>query len=151
MNNKQTSALKQFHASIEALRDAGIIRSHRYLGDIGEFLCATKYNIKLADNRRERFYDGRRESVLVQIKYHGGKSTTVNLGDPNSYGEVYLVLGPESGFRPQAEMAEFLIYRWDSAKVREIPTTSGKRNMTKERLSNLTPDRINLADFEEIE
>lgn len=52
MTREQRAAIQAFHASVESLRAAGVARSHRYLGDIAEFLCADKLQIDLAGNLR---------------------------------------------------------------------------------------------------
>lgn len=125
MKELQRLALVGFRSSIEKLKAAGVIRSDRYLGDIAEFLCADAYGIDLATNLRQAGHDGLRQDLRVQIKYGGGKKTNVDLGDPSTYDEVYVVLGRDSVVRTYAHMADFLVYRLTAEEVRNIGTTLG--------------------------
>jgi len=120
--------------AIARLRDEGIVRSHRYLGDLGEFLCADAFGIDLARNLRQVGHDGQREDLRAQIKYHGGKTTTVNLGDPDRYDEVFVVLGPDSVLRPDGHPEEFLVYLLTAAEVRAFESENGNYFCTERRL-----------------
>lgn len=53
MTPAQQQAITGFIVAVDTLRNAGIIRSHRYLGDIGEFLCADAFGINLSTNLRQ--------------------------------------------------------------------------------------------------
>lgn len=123
MNQRQQIAISGFAASIKELKDAGVIRSHRYLGDLAEFLCADAFSIDLVTNLRQTGHDGIREQLRVQIKYGGGTKTNVDLGDPESYEEVYVVLGKESVVRSYPHDADFLIYKLTSEEVFAIGQT----------------------------
>lgn len=90
MNPRQTLALRSFALAVKELRDAEVTRSHRYLGDIAEFLCADAFGINLATDLRQVGHDGIRENLKVQIKYNGSEKTNVDLGDPRHYDEVYI-------------------------------------------------------------
>jgi hypothetical protein len=136
MNQKQQRALSLFQEAITAMTQTGILRSHRYLGDIGEFLCATEFGIDLVTNLRETGHDGFLESRRVQVKYHGGKSTTVNLGKPTDYEEVFVVLGPDSVMRPTDQSAHFLVYRVSASDVSAFVSPKGKHFCTKHRLKS---------------
>jgi hypothetical protein len=127
------------------LRDSGIIRSHRYLGDIAEFLCADKFGVNLATNLRQLGHDGLLKTKRVQIKYHGGKSTTVDLGDPENYDEVFVVLWPDSIFRPKDKPKKFLIYRLSASQARNFESKATSYYCTANRLNGYYVDSI---DFE---
>lgn len=127
MNERQQRALLRFNSSIEELKSASVIRSDRYLGDIAEFLCADAYGIDLATNQRQAGHDGFRQDLKVQIKYGGGKKTNMDLGDPSTYDEVYVVLGKGSIVRKHVHPADFLVYRLTAEEVRNIGTTPGGR------------------------
>ncbi|WP_198411347.1 DUF6998 domain-containing protein [Marinimicrobium alkaliphilum] len=144
MNPEQAEAIKDFKAAVQKLKRAGVVRSDRILGDIGEFLCASHFGIELESNLREQGHDGRLNSALVQIKYHGGKSTTVNLGDPSRYEEAFVVLGPESVLRPEHEESEYIVYRLDSKSVARCETSNGNHHCTKARLPTEPSARITL-------
>jgi hypothetical protein len=44
--------LVNFFDAIKMLRDSNIIRSDRYLGDIGEYICQKLYGMTLNDSGR---------------------------------------------------------------------------------------------------
>lgn len=119
MNQTQREALSKFSSAIHELKTSGVIRSHRYLGDIAEFLCADEFGISLEKNLREIGHDGVINESKVQIKYGGGKTTNINLGNPDTYDEVLVVLGKESVIRTHVSNADFLIYRMTADEVRE--------------------------------
>jgi hypothetical protein len=125
MDERQQRALIRFNNSIRELKAAGVIRSDRYLGDIAEFLCADAFGIDLATNQRQAGHDGFRQNMKVQIKYGGGKKTNMDLGDPSTYDEVYVVLGKDSVVRKHVHPADFLVYRLTADEVRNIGTTPG--------------------------
>ena len=134
MNNTQRRAIRNFFAAINELRETEVIRSHRYLGDLGEFLCADAFGIDLAQNLRQVGHDGMREDLRVQIKYNGGSKTNIDLGDPAEYDEVYVVLGVESVARPIAHLADYLIYVLSSEEVFAMRTPKGKYSCGKRQL-----------------
>jgi hypothetical protein len=74
------------------------------------------------------------------VKYHGGKSTTADLGDPKTYDEVYLVLGPESVLRAKGDLNDFLVYKFSSQGAKKRRTQGGKFQISKGRLP-LKPTR----------
>lgn len=127
------------------LRDTGVIRSDRYLGNIAEFLCSDYFGIRLTENLREPGRDGHLHGAAVQIKYHGRSSTTVDLGDPDVYSAIFIVLGPESQMRPEGETDEFLVYRLDSEEVKSFRTKRGKHYCTRNRLPASPATRLNLV------
>ena len=137
MDTRQKEAIARFSASIKELREAGVIRSHRYLGDLGEFLCADAFGIDLAKNLREVGHDGLREKLKVQIKYNGGAKTNIDLGDPAEYEEVYIVLGKNSVARPTEHPADYLVYVLSSAEVHAMRTPKGKYSCGKGQLPAL--------------
>lgn len=110
MDQSQKDAIVQFAKSIDDLKKTGVIRSHRYLGDIGEFLCADAFGINLANNLREVNIDGTRGQRTVQIKYNGGQRTNIDAGDPTSYDELYVVIGNNSVMYPKSSEGDYLIY-----------------------------------------
>lgn len=126
MNERQLLAIQNFAACVSELRAAEVIRSHRYLGDIAEFLCAAVCGIDLSKNLREVGHDGLRGNVKVQIKYNGGEKRNVDLGDPSSYEEIYIVLGKASYLRTTSHKEDFLVYRLSSEEVHIMRTKSGR-------------------------
>ena len=95
----QKRALKQFYDAVDKLKRLRIIRSDKYLGDIAEFLCDVALGVVLAESGRHPGYDGLIEKSKIQVKYSGGKSNTVDCGDPAKYEILFIVLGKKSKLR----------------------------------------------------
>jgi len=147
MNQRQRLAITSFAASIKELKDAGVIRSHRYLGDLAEFLCADAFSIDLATNLRQAGHDGTREQLRAQIKYGGGSKTNMDLGDPSTYEEVYIVLGKESVVRSYPHDADFLIYKLTNDEVIAMgQTMKGKYSCGVTRFRRPPDHAISLSD-----
>lgn len=140
MNQQQQLALSNFRAAIKELKDVGVIRSDRYLGDIAEFLCADAFEIDLAENLRQIGHDGMRQDLKVQIKYGGGKKTNIDLGDPSTYDEVYVVLGKDSIVRKHQGEADFFIYKLTANEVIKIGQTNKSKYSCGSSLFNKEPD-----------
>jgi len=104
-------AIEQFHAAIAALKKLRVIRSDKYLGDIAEYLCSKHFDMVLSGDQRQEGWDAVKDGVRFQIKYNGAKTTNINIGNPEKYDFVIIVLGPESCLRPKdAGQNTFLIY-----------------------------------------
>lgn len=145
MTPRQLAALKQFAAVVKELRDSGVIRSHRYLGDIAEFVCSRTHNVVLEENLRAPGHDGVRRGNRVQVKYGGGSKTNVSLGNPETYEEILVVLGPDSVLRDKDEKADLLIYTLTAEDVRACaPGPLGTFSCGKRALKKKVPERISL-------
>lgn len=141
MNQEQRKALVKFGSAVQELMNCGVIRSHRYLGDIAEFLCADEFGINLESNLREVGHDGVLNNSRVQIKFGGGKKTNVDLGNPEAYDELLIVLGKESVVRTYTSDADFLVYRMTASEVRALGTTkAGKYSCGSSQFAG-EPDR----------
>lgn len=141
MEQHQRAALKKFAEAVAELKDSGVIRSDRYLGDVAEFLCADAFGIQLEENLREGGHDGRRGDLKVQIKYGGGKKTNMDLGNPDAYDELYAVLGSGSVVRSRNFDGDFLVYRLTSDEVRKLKNPSGRFSCGASRFAR-DPDHI---------
>lgn len=127
-NNKLTAEQKRllrgFFQSMSDLVEANIVRSDKILGDIGEWLCTQCFGISLCQSGRHPGFDGLIVGKRVQIKTHNSpEGTNLSVGDPNSYDELMIVIGPRSRLRPQLKdisSNSFLIYRFTSDKVRSL-------------------------------
>lgn len=126
MNDAQHDTITQFFAAVEELKRVGVARTDRYLGDIGEFLCSDALAMTLTKSAREKGYDGHISGEKVQVKYHGGKSTTVDCGDPSAYARLLVVIGPKSVLRPKGAQGRFLIYQLTPQEVRRLKKGNGK-------------------------
>ena len=82
-----------------------------------------------------------RGDVKVQVKYGGGKKTNVDLGNPEEYEEIYIVLGRESVVRPTGYEADFVVYKLTSEAVRGMRTRKGAYSCGGSPLSR-TPDLV---------
>lgn len=149
MNQEQRIALLKFGSAIQELMDCGVIRSHRYLGDIAEFLCADEFGVVLENNLREVGHDGVVNESRVQIKFGGGKKTNIDLGNPASYDEVLVVLGKESVVRTHVSNADFLVYRLTADEVRALGTTrNGKYSCGSAQFAKLPDREVSLVSKE---
>ncbi len=52
-------AIKEFAITYQSLKDSGIIRSSRVVGDIGEFFASKKLNLILSENKNEKGIDAK--------------------------------------------------------------------------------------------
>lgn len=148
MNSRQRDALFAFSQVIAELRAAGVIRSHRYLGDIAEFVCTHAKSLVLEAILRAPGYDGMLGDKRIQVKYGGSTKTNVALGNPNVYDEILVVLGPESVLREKAEKADFLIYTLTADEVRKCnPCDNGTFSSGKGGWKEKTPIRVSLKSL----
>ena len=135
MTEKQVDAIGEFFAAADKLKEFGIIRSDRYLGDIAEFICASSFGMVMAASGREPGHDGLIQDKRIQVKFHGGTSNTVDCGNPDNYDELIVVLGPRSKLRPVGAASTFLIYRISSDLVKnKEPHNDKKRRYSKQQL-----------------
>ncbi|MDF3554658.1 hypothetical protein COM99_26450 [Bacillus cereus] len=112
--------LKSFFKVIKELRESNIIRSDRYLGDIGEHMCQELYGLELNKSGREKGYDGVLNNKKYEVKFHNSlKRTNIYLGNPDIYDILLIVLGPESILRPKSEKDSFLIYKIESEYIKK--------------------------------
>lgn len=94
MTPEQESAIARFFEAVERLEELDVIRSSRFLGDIGEFLCADTFGTVLADELRLPGYDGTHEGKRVQVKFNNSPTgNNINVGDPDKYEELVVILG----------------------------------------------------------
>lgn len=104
--------LKNFFKAIQDLRESNIIRSDRYLGDIGEKICETLYGFTLNQSAREEGYDGVLDNQRYEVKFHNSMTrTNIYLGNPELYDFLLVVLGSDSLLRPEGYEETFLIYK----------------------------------------
>lgn len=122
MENEQIGALNEFLGAVKKLRDCGVIRSEKYLGDIAEFIVQEKFSVKLCKNQRENGYDGLdTKNKKVQIKSHNAPIGTniqigaVGEGKKRKYDDLYIVLGPESCLK-QCSRAVYEVYVFNDYK-----------------------------------
>lgn len=137
MTEEQLNAITDFFDIASQLQELNIIRSSRYLGDIGEFLCKEKFDLKLEDDLRAEGHDAIDEGGRIQIKFNNSeKGNNVNVGDPYKYERLIVVIGPSSKLREEGHSHnEFRLYSFESSIVKKWKSTSGKYYCAKTKLT----------------
>jgi hypothetical protein len=119
MGPEVLNAMKNFFDSIEKLKDLGVFRSEKFLGDIGEFIIQKLDNVKLCTNQKQSDIDGYLDGKPIQIKSHwGSERKNVNFGHPDKYEILFVVLGPKSRMRNACYTDNFLIYKFSSEEIK---------------------------------
>ncbi|TMN21898.1 DUF6998 domain-containing protein [Lentibacillus cibarius] len=141
----EKDAIISFFKSVKELREKGVVRSDKYLGDIGEYICQQKYGIELCQSGRQKGYDGIKGGKKYQIKFHNSaKRTNEYFGDPDEYDLVLLVVGPSSLLRNDQHYNKFHIYEINSEYVKENFRQKSGYCCGKEKLSKMDYDVIAL-------
>lgn len=136
-------AISAFFDSVNELRKLGVIRSDKYLGDLAEYICAHFYEIELASSGRQAGHDGVDCDGYVQVKYHGSCTrTNIDLGDPDMYDYVLVVLGKTSLLRSNMYTGDFLVYRMSSNSVRQYRNEAKGTYSCGKKPFERTPDKI---------
>lgn len=137
MTPSQQSAIAGFFASVLQLEAVGVIRSSRFLGDIGEFLCKEAFDVTLASQLRQAGHDGMDKSGRVQIKFNNStEGNNINVGDPKGYETLVIVVGPQSKLREDDHGPhEFRLYRYSNEDVLAWKSKSNRYYCAKERLA----------------
>lgn len=120
MTNQQDRAIINFFKAVSDLQKVQVSRSSRYLGDIGEFLCGQAFpKLVLSFQLREPGYDAILDGKKVQIKFHNSPTrTNIDIGDPNKYDVLLVVIGPESRLKGAAHLpSEFRIYSYSKKNI----------------------------------
>ncbi|WP_419692474.1 hypothetical protein ACN262_23355 [Burkholderia gladioli] len=131
----QEKAIDAFFSAVDDLKQLGVVRSGKYLGDIAEFLCCNFLKMELAESKKQEGHDGIIQGLRCQVKFSGGTSTTVDLGNPGAYDRLIVVLGPDSALRPTDVSGRWIIYNIPSEVVlRKKPHQDGIRRYTKKQL-----------------
>ncbi|EIF6158341.1 hypothetical protein ACV3MX_07495 [Clostridium perfringens] len=141
--NDDYKAIKAFFDATELLKERGIIKSNRYLGDIGEYISSNLDLLKLCDSLRNKGFDGLDcDGRKVEVKSHNAKKgTNIQMdkyyknGNIPEFDVLLVVIGPESNIRPDKYIGQnnFLIYKIERYE-------SG--NIAKKTLSGLEPYEI---------
>lgn len=121
MSPEQRVAIAEFFEAVQQLEELKVIRSSRFLGDLGEFLCADSLGIALVHELRLPGHDGTHEGKRVQVKFNNSAAANnINVGNPEQYDELIVVLGPKSKLRePDHKSGEFRFYRFSSEAVKQ--------------------------------
>jgi len=122
MTEEQKEAIQNFFKSLKVLRRIDVVRSDVILGDIGEFLCTAAFpGLQLVPEKTKEGYDAYFNKKKVQIKYsnsHDAKN--IDLGKPEKYQELIVVLGKNSAHRMAGEPdVDYIFYRYSNSEVIE--------------------------------
>lgn len=131
ITDEQMCAIGEFYSAADRLRELGVTRSDRYLGDIAEFIAQETFGMELASNCREQGYDGHINGKKVEVKYNGGKSKNIVAGNPETYIELVVILGPKSVMRDHSFSEDYVIYRIPSADIVKKPHGDGVLRLAK--------------------
>jgi hypothetical protein len=132
MTDEQISAIGEFFTATDRLKKLEIIRSDRYLGDIAEFIAKARLGMAMTSSLREPGHDGYIDGKKVQVKFNGGKSITIDVGDPTAYDDLIVILGPNSVMRAADLSEPYVVYRIPSEVVkRKRPHRDGKLRLAK--------------------
>lgn len=137
----QAAAITAFMAAAAKLRLMRVIRSDRFLGDIGEFLAASEFGLQLAKSPRQEGHDTEGETDRVQIKFHNSPTrTNIDLGKPTKYDKVVIVIGPDSRLHPGGENhGKYCFYEFSALHVQQ--NFSAKRAYSCGKLALLAPTK----------
>jgi hypothetical protein len=113
MNQAKKDSIRIFFETVQNLKDEKIIRSSKYSGDIGEYICQELYGLNLSVNQREVGYDALdSNNTKYQIKVNNSvQKTNQDIGNISSYDRLLLLVTNESRmFDKRYENAFMLIY-----------------------------------------
>lgn len=136
MTLDQESAIAAFFEAVSHLEELEVIRSSRFLGDIGEFLCSRAFEAQLVPQLRQPGHDGVIGTDRVQIKFNNStKGNNIDVGDPKDYELLVIVIGPRSKLREADHgPSEFRLYRFTNTEVPKWQAPSGSFYCAKKRL-----------------
>ncbi|MHB9955740.1 DUF6998 domain-containing protein [Vibrio campbellii] len=140
MTDDQLKAITEFFDIATKLEELEVIRSSRYLGDIGEFLCKEKFDIDLEEGLRSEGHDATDENGRIQIKFSNSvKGNNINVGVPTKYERLIIVVGPNSKLKESDHSAnEFRLYSFPSSVVKTWKSPSGNYYCAKTKLKKCT-------------
>jgi hypothetical protein len=135
--DEQDAAISDFFSAVQKLQSLGVIRSNKHIADIAEFICCEFLGMTLVKSGSQSGFDGWINGEKCQVKYSGGKSTTIDLGNPDEYEHLFIVLGPGSALRPKNKVERWLVYSISSEVVKQVmPHTDNMRRYTRNQLDD---------------
>lgn len=125
ITSDQAEAIANFMIAVAKLRETEVIKSDRFLGDIGEFLASSVFGVVLAKSLRQRGHDTEGEEDRVQIKFHNSPTrTNIDLGSPDAYDRAIVVIGPDSLLHPGGTLKGcYCFYEFSATHVRNTFST----------------------------
>lgn len=123
-----------------------MIRSDKILGDLAEWICTQRYGLVLATSGRHPGFDGVIGDRKVQVKSHNSPmGTNLNVGNPDQYDELIVLIGPRSRLRVGPTGQTFHAYRFSADYVNANFRRASGCYCAKGGLTNTPYDVINLA------
>lgn len=137
MSPEQAAAIVSFFSAVERLQSLEVIRSSRYLGDIGEFLCHATDGTVLVPQLRNPGFDGMSGDARVQIKFNNSPTgNNIDVGDPSGYDILVIIVGPQSKLRElDHRKDEYRHYRFLNSEVESWKSLSGRFYCARARLA----------------
>jgi hypothetical protein len=150
MNNNQGALIEQFFEIVQKLKHSNIIRSERYLGDIGEYIASNIFNVILSNNKREELIDGKINEQTVQIKFNNSPTkTNINVGQARNYDILILILSKSSLHFPVNCKSDFVAYFVQQEIILQKFSKTAKNTFscTKKTLETINYSEINYFDL----
>lgn len=153
-NNIQVSdAFNRYYQSLSVLRDLEIIRGDKITGDIGEFIAHRVLGVELENSQQTAGFDGMLNGRSVQIKYsQATQSKNINVGNPDDYDDLILVLHSRSCHFPEDNDSDFVIYTIQSEDVSVHFTRAdgGKYTCTRNMISAIDNRQERNLDYTDL-
>ncbi|WP_442636557.1 hypothetical protein [Rossellomorea marisflavi] len=96
LTDEEKGLLREFFEVVNKMKSANIIRSDRFLGDIGEFIISKELNVKLESNLRNEGFDATLKDKKYEIKYANGSKTNVSVSAEADYEYLVVLVGGDS-------------------------------------------------------
>ncbi len=145
LSTKASAAIDKFAQAYELLEEAGVIRSRRIVGDIGEFYACRRLNLTPCDNRNQKGLDAiNKEGITFEIKtrrvYESGRRISETRRINNIIGkdaEYLIVVTVDRSFRCSGMwiMPICNIVNPKSAHLGIVNTTRGTLNLVPSRIT----------------
>ncbi|HWL23308.1 MAG TPA: hypothetical protein VNR38_06100 [Ureibacillus sp.] len=139
---EEKQAIDNFYDAVGQLRKLDIIRSNRYLGDLGEFIASKAFGFKLNKNKRQKGYDATKKKKKYEVKYADGTKTNISLGNPKTYDYIILVIGCKSVLFDPSLKGSYAVYELPSSITIKYPNPKGGYSFGKNVLHNLKPKAV---------
>ncbi len=137
--SKVLVAIDNFAKAYQQLEEAGIIRSRRIVGDIGEFYACRRLNLQVSSNKNQKGLDaidkdGRTFEIKTRRVYESGRRTSETRRINNLVGKdakYLIVVTLDRSFRCSGMwiMPMRNIVNLKSANLKIVNTTSGVLNL----------------------
>lgn len=144
------TVLSDFFDAVQNLRQVNVLRSDKYLGDIGEFIASTIFTVELSNNQREETIDGEINGSTVQVKFNSSPTkTNINVGRARDYDLLVLILSRSSKHFPLSCNSDFVGYliNQDSILTNFSETANDTFSCTRSILEAFTYREINFDDL----